>query len=281
MITDAELHPASKANQVKVITLPGGSRKQVVFQLMGVDGGAADLTQEVATAPAGPPGFPGARVGAANVSVRLRAQVELGQPPVFDVVGELVDGAAGQVAFELTEANTAQPGVYLAEVGQFLTGTRLLRSWPCYVIIEPSLFQVYDGSGPLSLHEIRLSLLDLIPDEVSLLDDMEFTDLQIAHAIRRVVDLWNETPPRIQDYTAQNFPYRYHWTMGAIAHLLDAAASKYRRNRLSYSAGGVSIDDQSKDTAYQQMADAKKKEFRDWMMGEKMRLQMESCWSII
>lgn len=280
MITDAELHPASKANQVKVVTVSGGARKQVVFQLMGTDGGAADLTQEVETAPAGRPDVPGARVGRGNVTVRLRAQVELGQPPAFDIEGELLDDP-GVVAFELTETHTAHPGVYLAEVGQFLPGQRRLRSWPCYVLIEPSLFQVYDGSGPLSLHEIRLSLLDLIPDEVSLLDDMEFTDLQIAHALRRVVDLWNETPPRIQDYTALNFPYRHHWTVGTIAHLLDAAAARYRRNRLNYSAGGVSIDDQSKDTAYQEMAEAKKKEFMEWMRSEKMRLQMESCWSII
>jgi hypothetical protein len=129
--------------------------------------------------------------------------------------------------------------------------------------------------------EIRMALTDLESSEVSLLDDVEFSDVQIAHAMRRAVDQWNDTPPTIQYYTTADFPYRHYWTIGTVAHLLDMAAAKYRRNRLSYSAGGVSIDDQNKSTEYQAIADQKQQEYNNWMMREKIRLNMEASWATI
>jgi hypothetical protein len=125
-----------------------------------------------------------------------------------------------------------------------------------------------------------MGLHDFLPDEVSLLDASEFSDVQIAAAARKVVELWNETPPDTQRYTPLNFPYRYHWILGATAILLDMAAAKYRRDRLAYSAGGVSVDDQSKANEYQQMASEKKAEFKDWMMRTKLQDQMTIGWAI-
>jgi hypothetical protein len=112
----------------------------------------------------------------------------------------------------------------------------------------------------------------------NLLDGVEFSDVEIANAIRRCVDMWNETPPQVSWYTSNDFPYRYWWIMGASAILLRSAAARYRRNRLAYSAGGVSVDDQSKAQEYEQIGEARMQEFKDWMKGEKVRINMGFCW---
>lgn len=280
MITDAELQPSTVPNEVKMVRVPAGARKQIVFQLRNRDSVAVKLGEEVVTAPAEAPEFPGeVQLRPRNVTVKLVAKPEYGQPARIMVTGKWDQQNDGVVIFELLEEHTAVPGVYLAEVGQF-TGDHLVESWPCYIFVEPSAFQVMCGDGPLTIAEIRMGLHDFLPDEVSLLDASEFTDVQIAAAARKVVELWNETPPDTARYTPLNFPYRYHWILGATAILLDMAAAKYRRDRLAYSAGGVSVDDQSKANEYQQMASEKKAEFKDWMMRTKLQDQMTNGWAI-
>jgi hypothetical protein len=280
MISPIELSPTGSASLVKSIRVTAGARKQAVFRLINPDGQAADLTSEVLTAPAAKPEFTDRPVSGGNLQVKLVAKIDFNEgTPAFEVTGQLVDGTTDCVEFILESEHTSRPGAYLAEVGQFVRNGTLVYSWPCYVIVEPSAFQTLVGSGPLTLAEIRLAIQDLENGEVSLLDDVEFTDVHIVHAMRRAIDMWNETAPQIQPYTAMNFPYRYHWTVGTVGFLLDSAAARYRRDRLAYSAGGVSIDDQNKSQEYQAMADAKLAEYRQWMMREKLRLNMDAIWA--
>lgn len=282
MITDAELQPSTVPNEVKMIRVPSGARKQVVFQLRNRDSQVVKLGEEVVTAPAETPEFAGeVQQTLRNTSIKLIAKPEYGQTERFLITGKIDQANDGVVVFELLPEHTAVPGVYLAEVGQFVGDTSLVESWPCYIFVEPSAFQVINGNGPLTIAEIRMGLHDFMPDEVSLLDASEFTDVQIAAASRKVVELWNETPPDTARYTPLNFPYRFHWILGATAILLDMAAAKYRRDRLAYSAGGISVDDQSKANEYQQMASEKKAEFKDWMMKTKLQDQMNDGWAII
>ncbi len=281
MITDAELYPQSVPKPVKSLRIPQGARKQVVFQLMANDGSSQSLVQEVLTAPAEEPAFGTQKVvSPLSVTVRLRAIEPFSAAPIFDILGKVNPANPNVVIFLLDEASTGRPGIWAAEVGQF-SGDYLVETWPVLISIEPSVFGQLCGEGPLTLAEIRLGLQDFSPDEASLLDDEEFSDVQIAHAIRRTVQLWNETPPPVCIYTPSNFPYRYHWTLGTIAYLLDTAAASYRRNRLAYNAGGISVDDQSKAAEYQQQADAKKAEFMLWMKSEKVRINMDAAWTII
>jgi len=280
MISAVELSPTGSASLVKSVRVTSGARKQVVFRLINPDGQPVDLTSEVRTEPAAEAQFTTRPVSGGDVKVRLAAKIDFTMgTPAFCVDGKVVDGTTDCVEFTLESTHTSTPGAYLAEVGQFVRDDVLVYSWPCYVIVEPSIYQSLSGAGPLTLAEIRLSIQDMENGEVSLLDNVEFTDVHIVHAMRRAIDLWNETAPQIQNYTAMDFPYRYHWTVGTIGFLLDSAAARYRRDRLAYSAGGVSIDDQNKSQEYQAIADAKLAEYRQWMMREKLRLNMDAIWA--
>jgi hypothetical protein len=92
--------------------------------------------------------------------------------------------------------------------------------------------------------------------------------------------MWNETPPRLvtATFNTNTFPYRHHWTKGTIAHLYSIAARKYLRNQLNYQAGGITIDDQKKYDQYMAFAKDLMAEVKEWMMHEKVRLNMQLAW---
>lgn len=285
MIDPIELKPASKAAQVKVIRVPAGARKQVVFRLVDQQGAEIDLTSEPKNEPAEAPVFGTEKqVSPLTVSVKLRARDQYFDSTIqIDLNGKILEDqdCKGLVEFDLTSAETSIPGVYLCEVGRFVTGDYLVDTWPVYFAIEPSVFADLTGRpGPLTIPEIRLGMGDLQVGEVSLLDDLEFDDAEILYAIRQVVDLWNETPPhiRIATYTTQNFPYRYHWIKGTVATLYGIAAKKYLRNQLNYQAGGITIDDQNKYQQYLEFSKVQMDEFKEWMIREKIRLNMTLAW---
>ncbi len=280
MIDPIELSPTSKANLFKVVRVPCGARFQIVFRLTDDKGKPIDLTTERTTEPAEEPKFGNEpKLSAKVAKVRLVAKDSYGTSNArVDVEGTILTDCPGSVEFLLDDTMTDRPGVYVTEVGLY-AGDYLVDRWQCYLCIEPSVFATIHGRGPLTVAEIRLGLDDLEVGEVSLLDSLEFQDVQILHCIRQVVDLWNETPPPICRYTASNFPYRYHWIQGTIALLYRMAVKKYARNQLNYSAGGITIDDQNKGREYGEIAEQTMAEFMDWMRREKIRRNMTNAWS--
>lgn len=283
MITPIEVTPSAIGKPVKTTRLAATSRKQIVFKLMDAEGKPIDLREEQPNPPAPTPQF-GAEPPAqgSNVTIRLRARSgELYGPVQFDLTGTLLP-ERGFVQFLITEQNTQVAGAYLAEIGRF-AGTYLVDTWPVLVVIEPSAFQQDVGVGPVTIPDLRMALLDNNDGADgapfnNLLTDVEFSDVELATAIRRVVDLWNETPPNVYIFTTGTFPYRYWWMIGATAIILRAGAARYRRNRLAYQAGGVSVDDQSKADEYEQTSMQRMSEFKEWMMNEKVRINMGYCW---
>lgn len=282
MIDPIELKPTSKVNLYKVIRIPAGGRKQIVFNLTDEAGGSIDLAAEPVNEPAGEPKFGVQKqLAAGTVKIRLVAKGDLSDGNAyFDLEGRIIpDGdCKGMVEFLLSAEQTQCPGIYLAEVGRF-AGEYLVDVWPCYIAIEPTVYQQLRGHGPVTIPEIRLHLDDVSPGDISLLDANEFEDVQILFAIREIVDLWNETPPPVCTYTVDTFPFRHHWVEGVIAKLYSIRAHKYRRNQLNYQAGGIAIDDQNKSAEYQAIADRMMMEFKAWMMQEKIRQNIERAWS--
>lgn len=280
MITPYELWPASKPEQMKSIRVPASGRKQVVFQLVDADGKAEDLSSE-ATEPgvASPDYSPQPELSETTASVRLRAVDRLGDSnAVFDLEGEIVDHSKGYISFLLDQNVTGCPGLYHAEVGVF-AGDYLSKTFPVRIIIEPSVFAKGRPGGTLTVPEVRLALLDQEVDESSLLDEVEFRDEQILQAARRVIDLWNETPPMVLRMSYSRFPWREWWLKGTLSYLYGMAAARYRRDALGTQAGGISTNENDKAAIYEQMAQLYRQEFIEWMRQVKVAHNMNSCWA--
>ena len=143
-----------------------------------------------------------------------------------------------------------------------------------YIEFMPNNFSTRSIGGPITVPEVRMDLMDMCPDANYLLDELEFTDAEVIHAMRKAVDLWNESNPPIGGYTYDSFPYRANWLKGTAAILLRMVAHKYRRNTLRYSAGGVTVADQERAEAYMRDANRLMEEYMQWVVDKKVSINM-------
>lgn len=239
-------------------------------------------------------GFPVDLTGCADatlfkVVLRLKEQLALGnQNPVQEVVAVITDAATGKVTADLTAQMVGVPGVYYAEMALVNIPAEEAAT-PCvvfsntfYLIINRSTFDDRangrNGGAP-SIAEVRLHLRDSAPGESYLLESLMFDDAEIALAISRPVQYWNEVPPPLNRiFNTQNFPFRYHWLEGICGNLFLMVAEQYRRNQLSYSAGGIAVDDQNKEPAYERAGQTRWQAYKEWVRATKASINLESCY---
>ncbi len=292
MISPIEVAPSSAPELVKLARVTQTSRKQLVFKLTDDSGKPVDLKNEVENPPAPAPNFaPQKAATGLNVTVRLINRPNgspIGGTVRWEVPGTILDQAEfpGFVSFQLTEVETRACGLFGCYIERQVSGPHMVDTWQVLVAVEPPAMFMLSGQGPLTIPEVRLALLDM-DNQVggnyafaNLLDNVEFQDVEIIFAMRRIIDLWNETPPPVFQATAGSFPYRYHWLEATCGQLLIMGAARYRRNRLAYQAGGIAIDDQSKADEYESTGQNKMKAFMEWMRNEKYRINMGLAWGI-
>jgi hypothetical protein len=267
--------------RMRAVTLTQGQCGVVAWQMHDKDGHPVDLT---------PCGLTESEAPAQQLKVvlRMKEQLSLGNArPPLQVDASVVDASEGRVEADIESGMTDYPGIYYGEM--CLVSTELeANGKPCvvfsntfYVVVARSTFGDGTGgmNGPPSIAEIRLHLRDSAPGESYLLDHLMFDDAEIALAIARPVMYWNETPPPLnQNYTTQNFPFRYHWLEGICANLFFMVAEQYRRNDFQYSAAGMSINDQNKSQAYEQAGQTRWQAFREWVRATKASINLESCY---
>ena len=134
------------------------------------------------------------------------------------------------------------------------------------------------NEGFLTEVDVRVFMRDNCPEANLLLDDYEFGYEEIRTAMTLAVDLYNETPPFLRNYTVDTFPYRYHLLMGTVANLLTMASIRYRRNDLTYQIPGGAINDQNKWQSYDKLAAQLGAQYKDWVTKTKVAKNMESGW---
>lgn len=266
-------------SRMRAVQITQGQCATIDWQLHDKDGNPVNLT---------PCGFSGPGPNTLfKVVLRLKEQLALGNSrPAQSVDATVTDAATGKVQAVLTRNMVGVPGVYYGEMALISIPAEAADT-PCVifsntfsVIINRSTFGAAgEVGGPPSIAEIRLHLRDSSPAESYLLEHLMFDDAEIALAITRPVMYWNEIPPPLDVvYNTQTFPFRYHWLEGICANLFMMVAEQFRRNQLSYSAGGLSVDDQNKEAGYERAGQARWQAYREWVRATKASINLESCY---
>jgi hypothetical protein len=207
----------------------------------------------------------------------------------------IIDGPNGIVEITLFEEELVKAGIWLGELVVFdVPGgddssdsdsstsddrTAIYR-FKVYLQSEENLTNTDFSTTGLTIAEVRLAIRDRCREDNFLLDNVEFSNTEIAWAIRRPVDFWNEIPPPLNPtYTAASFPYRYHWIYGVIGELMNIAAINYERNRLQYAAANLSVDDKDKANFYKQSAEGYLAQYRQWVLQTKKALNMNLAYN--
>lgn len=264
--------------RMRAVTINQGQCAKIAWQMHDKDGHPVDL-QPVGFGAGAPPQNQYA------VVLRLKEQISLGNryPPV-ELPATVVDAAVGKIEVQLNAAQVALPGIYYAEAA-LVTASNDPAVTQCVIfsnifslIISRSDFGSATPGGPPSIAEIRLHLRDSSPAESFLLDHLMFDDAEIALAIQRPIQYWNEIPPPIGEFTTQDFPFRYHWLEGICANLFFMVAEGFRRNQLSYSAAGVTLDDQNKEPNYERAGQMRWDAYREWVRVKKAQINLEGSY---
>lgn len=252
-----------------VIRLSQGQQKTVTITLRDEQGEAVNLTQYASDVKAGS----SSSANGLDISVRLAASHCLnGSNVLFTVEGTITSAEDGEVSFTFTPTETATPGIFVASAGVFRED--ILRfNQMFYLEFMPTNFTINSG-GPITVPEVRMELRDQCSDANYLIDELEYTDAEIIHCIRKAVDVFNETNPPVGSYAYDKFPYRANWLKGTVAFLLQMMAHSFRRNALQYNAGGLSVADQEKYREYAQVGAKLEEEYVYWCQRKRVEINM-------
>jgi hypothetical protein len=221
-------------------------------------------------------------------AVKIRVRETVVSPddwrvPLVEVAGSIADANAGKARFPLPKFN--YPGIYWAEAG--IRNSR--NVWTVVnqfqLIVNRSLFGNYGlQQGPPTISEIRLHIRDNGAQENELLGGRtEWDDAEIAAAIEAPILYFNSAQPPSAMYTTTTFPmmWRWQWLQATIAYLYKIASHQHRRSQLSYSAGGVSLDDMNKGKTFEEEYEKLWTEFKNWVFMKKVEINQSACWGAL
>jgi hypothetical protein len=130
--------------------------------------------------------------------------------------------------------------------------------------------------------DVRFFLMDRSASDNFLLDDLEFTDEEINNSMVLAVDKYNATPPMVDMYTSENFPFRYEMLLGASSILMKIKAINMTRNNLNYqSSDGTAINDLDKRNEYHSISQALDAEYMDRIRRIKVSRNAEQCYGYV
>lgn len=215
----------------------------------------------------------------AGTLIQVRAREWIGgstnphKNPLWIMGGDVVTAATGVVQVELDPCVVERAGIYSLEFAAINE-----RGQPYFVdrailSVDRSMFagtasRNYKDTGPPTIQEIRMRLMDSAANENLLLDDVEFKDEQILMAIAAPVRHWNEIPPPIRKFNTNDFPYREAWISGVLGQLHMLAANHYRRNTFRSATGATS--DKDKEREYMAEGFRLWEEYKAWCQTEKV-----------
>lgn len=257
------VHQQPIPQRLRTVYVTGGQAATVAWTMLDREGRPVDLT----ACGCGDNSSSSASSGVCP-DYRLQFRENVGAAQLYEVYGELVEAEAGKLQFAISAEQLILPGVYFAEA-QVLDHTsetpQVLFSNMFYLVINRSI-STADGRckmrGPPTIAEIRLHLRDSSPQENFVLDNIKFDDAEIAMAITRPIEYWNEVPPPLRHYTTQNFPHRFHWLEAIVGQLYMLIAEHQRANNLQYQAGGIAVDDMNREMNYERAAQTR---WQNWV----------------
>lgn len=176
----------------------------------------------------------------------------------------------GEIEVYIPPAILTNPGLHLASIQVYNLDGKLIYQSPRYLEITPTVISV---NRPVTVAEIRMAMRDF-PEYNTLLNDVEFSDNEIAYCITKPVELWNSLPPDVGQYDIHDFPWRQMHINATIGELMRIGALHYFRNQLPYSSGGLSVDDKHKGETYMQLAENELSKFKMFVQEKKFEMNI-------
>ena len=201
---------------------------------------------------------------------------------LFSFAGTPEELQDGVLRFTIPTTDIPAAGIYQLGIGIRNPANVVIIANTALLSVERSLFGDPDLSlvGPFTLEELRWSIRDNVPENLWV-GDVEFGDTEIISSICRPIRYWNELPPSIVMFNTLTFPYRENWMRATYGYLLETAAANFRRTRLPYSAGGVTVDDRNRFREYDEIAREIRAEYKEFVAIKKAQINANGGFLIV
>ena len=127
-----------------------------------------------------------------------------------------------------------------------------LSVYTTYIVVNDAITPIKNNPF-MSLDSVRSQFADISAADNRLLDSQEIGTWDICDAVKRCIEQWNNTAPRVKLYTGHTFPYPEILRRGVIYMLLQSLWTLLERNRMTYAAGNASVDLERRADAYQKL----------------------------
>lgn len=127
---------------------------------------------------------------------------------------------------------------------------------------------------------VRNFLRDL-PIYNTLLGGYETENTNLDVCVELALSDFNETAPRISNYTVKNFPSFVILLYGTVIQVLISAGILQSRNDLNYSAGGVTVQISDKAGQYRNWLDFLIRQYQMMKTNLKIQLNMDQAWGSV
>jgi len=191
----------------------------------------------------------------------------------------ILDAEDGTLSMTFDGTEDVYPGIWLAACVLKNTAGRVIGTYRCWFEVEPGFTDTapLNGVGPRT-GDIRQAMRDFSAGANVLLGDMEFSDHEIATALHRTVQEFNEMQPPISTlYDPQGLPSKEGFLRGTCCKLLEASIFRFARNEMPYNAGGVAYDDMAKMQPYMALLQSAKQEWQTWAKQLKVTITCSEC----
>lgn len=199
---------------------------------------------------------------------------------ISEVDGNVEDVDYTIVGFSVPPEVSTIPGVYIASIGIFVSNV-LRDTYDIWIYNEPSLWGAATDAALPPIAEVRALIRDSSIVENELLNERQFGIEEIAQAAVETVYKWNNTPPFLGELDTRNFCSRTIYLAGIKCYLFSMLVEWYRKNRLPYSAGGVSVDDMGRLQEYMIAVQKEEQELTVMIQRTKAALNLASAFGKI
>ena len=159
-----------------------------------------------------------------------------------------IGGDTDYVDVSLPLSKTFRRGYYRLHIVHRDGNGKDTAVYNAYVVVDNSTDPQQDRH--LEINSVRTQFADLCEDDNKMLDGLEIGVGDIAEAVERCLQQWNDTAPRVSTYYGDNFPWPELLRNGVMSMLLQSVCTLMDRNRMTYQAEGVAVDMEARADRY-------------------------------
>lgn len=161
----------------------------------------------------------------------------------------VIEPESKELSITLGIPKQVKRGYYLFQIVFYNEEQNPINSYSTYICVDKAIEPLKDNPH-MTLESVRAEFGDISFEDNRILDSQEVGTWDICNAVQRAIQQWNNTAPRLTQYSGETFPYPEILRAGVIYMMIQSLWTLLERNRMTYAAGNTTVDLEKRADAY-------------------------------